>query len=161
MEHSHLPFSNVGAALLGVVLAGLWGGAVNAAAQALPMRAGLWELTVQVDIPDMPQEMPAVTSEQCITDVQVQAPAEFLARDPVTAGDSGDSNCTLEGYQVNGQDVTWQMACVSPVPLTGEGSMAFSGDDRYTGAVTLATELGPMTLRYAGVHIGACEVPTP
>ena len=45
-----------------------------AAAQQHPMRPGRWEITVQMQMPNMPTQMPAMKTTQCITQAQIDGP---------------------------------------------------------------------------------------
>jgi hypothetical protein len=128
------------------------------AQQALPMRDGLWAISVQVSIPGMAFEMPAITTEQCLTPEQVEDPAGFLARDPVN--DPAESQCQLDDYTVAGPRVSWTISCAEP-PLQGTGEITLTSDTAYTGSVTLTTEQGPMTMLYDGERVGECAAPAP
>jgi hypothetical protein len=59
--------------------------ASDAAAQH-PMRPGRWEITMQMAMPNMPMQMPAVKSTQCITQAQLDAPDKGLPTGPAGRG---------------------------------------------------------------------------
>jgi len=115
-----------------------------------PMRAGQWEVSVQMQMPGM--QMPTTKSLQCVTAAQ-------LARDPATGLPSGMQNmpgaCKASDYKVVGSTVSWKMACAGAQPMTGDGELVFDGD-AYNGTIKMAMQQGAMSLKLSGKRLGDC-----
>lgn len=120
------------------------------------MKPGLWEVTTQMDMPGMPVKMPATTTRSCVTPEQARNPGETIG-DPSGRG-RGNSNCKASDQKIDGNKVTWKMACTGAQSMTGDGEMVFSGDT-YTGkmTMTMAQMPGPMALQITGKRVGECE----
>ena len=120
------------------------------------MRPGRWEVTTQMDMPGMPVKMPATTTTSCVTPEQAKNPGDTIG-DPSGRG-RGNSNCKATDQKIDGNKVTWKMACTGAQSMTGEGEMVFNGDS-YTGKMnmTMAQMPGPMTLQITGKRVGDCE----
>ena len=122
----------------------------SAAAAQNPMRPGRWEVTVQMEMPNMPMKMPPTKTTQCITAAQL--------KDPNTAVPTGAANpnaCKVSDYKTVGNTVSWKMACSGAEPLTGSGEMTFDGDT-YVGLMKMSMSQGEMTMKYAGKRVGDC-----
>ena len=70
--------------------------ASDAAAQN-PMRPGRWEVTMQMDMPGMPMQMPAMKSTQCITQAQIDGPDKALP----SGGPNKPNSCKVADYKVS------------------------------------------------------------
>jgi len=116
-----------------------------------PMRAGRWEVSMQMQMPGM--QMPEMKSTQCITQEQLDRdPAAGLATD----GRGNNSNaCKVTDYKLTGSTVTWKMACTGANAMTGEGEVRFSGD-AYDGTVKMAMPQGSMAMKMSGKRLGDC-----
>jgi uncharacterized protein DUF3617 len=115
-------------------------------AQTSPMRAGLWEITAQMDMPGM--KMPEMKLNQCVTPEQLKDLASTLPNS------TKDQTCKASDYKVDGNKVTWRMACPAQ-GLSGQGEMVFSGDT-YTGTMNMSTAQGSMMMKYSGKRVGDC-----
>jgi|SRR5688500_1769431 hypothetical protein len=127
-------------------------GATALVAQS-PMRPGRWEITMQMQMPNMPVQMPETKTTQCITPEQVKDPANTLPRGPQGRGASQD--CKVSDYKVSGNTVTWRMTCSTPQPMTSTGEMTFTGDS-YTGTMKMNMPQGDMSMKLTGKHVGDC-----
>lgn len=126
------------------------------------MKPGRWEVTTQMDMPGMPVKMPAMTQTRCVTPEQAKNPGDTV--DPGGRG-RGNNNCKTSDYKVDGNKVTWKMACTGAEAMTGDGEMVFNGDS-YAGKMTMTMPAqgagrgalgGPMTLLMSGKRIGECD----
>src|SRR5215510_9781911 len=72
-------------------------------AQTSPMRDGMWEITTQMDMPGM--KMPEMKLNQCVTKEQLKDLASTLPNS------NSDKTCKMSDYKVDGNKVTWKMAC--------------------------------------------------
>lgn len=116
-----------------------------------PMREGKWEITTQMQMPDMPMQMPATTKVRCITKAQLDDPESTLP------GGSPDpsADCEVSNYKAEGKAVTWKLTCTGSQAMTGEGSIVFDGD-RYDGTMKMTMDQGAMTMKYTGKRVGDC-----
>jgi hypothetical protein len=110
------------------------------------MKPGLWEITVDLEIPGMPFQPPAQTIRQCYT-------AEDVKGEPVPA----DENCQITNYKSSGNKVTWQLECTGAMAGKGEGEIVFQGDSAYEGKATIQTQGMAMTTQYTGKRLGECN----
>ena len=121
-------------------------------AQQSPMRPGRWQVTMQMQMPGMPMAMPAMTTNQCITQ-------QMLEKDPTSGLPRGTqdpkSECKVSDHKVSGNTVTWKMACAGAQPMTGEGEMTFA-QDSYTGTMRMNMAQGDMTMKLGGKRTGDC-----
>jgi hypothetical protein len=124
--------------------------ASNAEAQN-PMRPGRWEVTMQMQMPTMPMQMPAIKSTQCVTQAQIDSPDKGLPSGP----QSNPNACKVSDYKVSGNTVTWKMACSGAQPMSGTGEMRF-GDDAYEGTMRMTMEQQEMTMKMSGKRLGDC-----
>ena len=117
----------------------------SAHAAAPNMKPGLWEVTVKMEMPGMPQGMQAQTTQRCITAKDLDDPRKVgPGADPRTA-----SQCEVSNYRMQGNTASWDMACKGPEQMKGSGSMTYQGD-RYSG-------VNKMTMSYAGRYVGECK----
>jgi hypothetical protein len=111
------------------------------------MKEGLWEITVQMEMPGMPMEMPSHKFNQCITRDKA------VPEDPAEK----DKDCKMDYKNVTKDTVVWKVVCKDREGgLTGEGSITYKGDT-FTGE-TKVKESGGMeiTQKMKGRWIGPC-----
>lgn len=106
-----------------------------------PMREGLWEVTMQMQMPGM--SMPAMKSTQCVTKEQLKSPEKALP--------SASPGCSMSDYKADGAKVTWKMACKD---MAGTGEMMVKGDS-YEGRMNV-TSPHAMVMTIAGKRVGNC-----
>lgn len=133
-----------------VTVLGIFAFALVALAQA-PMREGRWEITMQMQMPDMPMAMPPIKTTQCITADDLKEPTRVL---PKGSPDEA-SKCEIANYKVDGNKVTWKVTCKGPEPMTGEGEMTSSGD-AYEGRMKVSTGDTELTMKITGKRVGDC-----
>jgi hypothetical protein len=112
-----------------------------------PMRAGQWERTMQMEMPNM--KMPEMKSSQCVTPEQTKDPASAFSQSP-TGG-----SCKVSDQKMTGNKVTWKMACTGQDAMTGDGEITFEGDT-YKGTINTKMSQGSMTMRLSGRRTGDC-----
>ena len=139
-----LPFCIVIAALL---ISGL------AHAAAPNVKEGLWEVTARVDEPNDRASTRPTKVQHFITQKDLQNPQKI-----VPGGDGG--SCEVKDQKTQGNVLSWTMACNGKTPMTGSGSITFSGTT-YTGQSTLTVNRGEgavnVTVRYDGKYVGPCK----
>lgn len=130
-------------AAVAVMACGLAGAALWA---QNPMRPGQWEVITQMQMANVPMQMPEMKSLQCVTAEQVKDPAKSLPSGP------GSGNCKITDYKSDGTKVTWKTACDG---IAGTGELTFQGDS-YTGTVGMTSPKGDMTMKMRGKRLGDC-----
>ena len=123
---------------------------VSGAIAQSPIREGRWEITMQMQMPNMPMQMPAQNMDACVTKKDLETPGGDLPK-PADKG----SNCTTSDRKVDGNKITWNMKCTGRDAMTGSGEIVVDGDT-YTGAMKMNSEHGEMTMNYTGKRIGDC-----
>jgi hypothetical protein len=112
-----------------------------------PMKPGKWQITIQMDIPNMPMKMPPMTVTQCVTKEQ--------AENPQPPKSKRDEDCKASDYKLDGNTVTWSVDCPKQ-KMTGDGKITFSGDT-YDGITNLKKGDTVITTKYSGKYLGACD----
>ena len=134
-----------------VAFCGLFAVSLLAPGQLNP---GQWEVTTQMDMPGMPIKMQPTKSTMCVTPQQAETPGSTLSTSG-GRGRGGSDDCKATDQKIDGNKVTWKMACTGAQPMTGDGEMVFSGDS-YTGKMNMKMAQGQMTMQYTGKRIGDC-----
>lgn len=120
-------------------------------ADGIPVTPGLWETTMTMEMPMLPQPR-VTTTNQCWDQTE-------LNMDEI-ATEGMDPNCTWDMQQVDGQTMKWSFEC----PVEGGTSR---GDWEATSLGKTATGKGVMTVSFSGQtmkmnmsweakHIGDC-----
>jgi hypothetical protein len=121
--------------------------AAFAADNKSPMKPGKWQITIQMDMPNMPMKMPPMTVTQCITKEQAENP-----QPPKT---KKDDDCKISNYKLDGSTVTWSIDCPKQ-NMTGDGKITFSGDT-YDGVTNLKKADMAITQKFSGKYLGPCD----
>jgi hypothetical protein len=116
-----------------------------------PIRDGRWDVTMQMEMANMPNKMPAMKTTQCITKEQAEDPSKSL---PSGSADS-KNDCKVSDYKVEGSKVSWKVACSKPQKMAGSGEMMFT-NDTYDGVLKMSMDFGEMTMKMSGKRIGEC-----
>ncbi|MGE3519384.1 MAG: DUF3617 domain-containing protein, partial [Vicinamibacterales bacterium] len=131
---------------------------VSTLAQTGPRRDGNWEVTVEMSMPGMPagMAMPPMKVTQCITPQDAQDPEKLVPRQPQQ---SNMGDCAMSDYKVDGNKVSWKMACNGRQKMTGTGEFIYTATS-YTGTMQMNMEggnmPGAMTMKYSGKRLGDC-----
>ena len=121
------------------------------------MRPGQWEISTQMQMPNMPAgfQMPVTKTTRCVTPEQAKDPANTIPRDG-GRGRGGKDDCKMTDHKMTGSTITYSMACTSPDRMTATGEMTFTGDDSYTSTMKMNMAQGEMTMKLTGKRIGEC-----
>ncbi|MDD4357462.1 MAG: DUF3617 family protein [Smithellaceae bacterium] len=113
-------------------------------------REGLWEITTQVEIRGMQQQMPPTTIRQCIT-----------KSDPVPKNQDKNFACKTASQRVSGNTIHYVVECKGR-----EGTMTSTGQSTYTGSTMSGSSQTrlmmkgqpemQMSSRMTGKYLGAC-----
>jgi len=125
--------------------------AASGAAAQSPMRAGKWEVTTQMQMADVPMQLPAMKSVRCITQEQLEDPGSTLP----SGSPDPKADCKVSDYKAAGSRVTWNLACSGSEPMTGQGEIVVDGD-QYDGTMKMTMDQGVMTMKYVGKRVGDC-----
>lgn len=132
---------------LAVIILLLWP-AVSGAA-SFDLQEGLWEITITMDFPGMPDAGQPMIHKQCITLEDKKDTKNILP--------SSSEDCKVLDYQVTGNRVSWKVQCDAG---TGTGEMIFR-NNAYEGTMkmVMAGEEGSQqaTMHYKGRRIGDCQ----
>ncbi len=116
------------------------------------MHEGLWEITVKMDMPDMPVQMPAMTHTQCIT-----------KKNMIPHKTEKNLDCKTISSKTSGNTVSWVIQCRDKDGTTTEssGQVTYRGD-RFDGIVDITfNQPGQgrtkMTQRMSGKRVGECR----
>ena len=113
-------------------------------------RDGRWDVTMEMDMPNMPMKMPAIKTVQCITKEQADDPNQV----PM-GGQEKNKDCKVSDYKVAGSVVTWTMKCEGKHATTGNGEFTYAVDS-YDGWMKVKTDGSEMTMKYKGKRLGDC-----
>lgn len=118
------------------------------------MQPGMWEITTKMEMAGMEgmPAMPPQTIRQCIKRADVQNGTATVPK--------GDPKCEMKNYKVQGNTATWQVECKGENPMSGTGTVTYSGNS-YSGKTqfSMKEEGQTMTMSHAfnGKRIGDCK----
>ena len=119
-----------------------------------PRRDGEWEVKMEMNMPGLPANMPAMTSKQCITPAEAGDPQKAM---PPQGRGGNASDCKISDYKTDGNKVTWSMKCEGRQPMTGTGEFVYM-ENAYTGTMIMDMQgRGTMTMKYTGKRLGDCN----
>jgi hypothetical protein len=117
-------------------------------ANGMNMKEGLWEITVQMDMPGMSMQMPPQKFTQCIT------------KDKAVPDDPNIKNkdCKMEDKKITGDTFLWKVVCKDKEEkFTSEGKITYKGNT-FTGQIKMNTSDGiEMTQKMTGKWVGQCQ----
>ena len=120
-----------------------------------PRRDGQWEVKMEMNMPGLPANMPAMTTTQCITPAEASDPQKMMPPQGRGRG-ANPGDCKMSDYKVDGNTVTWSMTCEGRQPMTGAGKFVYA-ENSYTGTMTMNMQgRGEMTMTYTGKRLGDC-----
>ena len=120
---------------------------------ASPMRPGSWEISVKMNIPGMPIEVPPITHTECITAAMLKDPQSAVPKG--APGTEGANDCKVYDYKLSANTASWKMACTKPDKITGVGEIAYAGDT-YKGTMTVDMGGQKMAMSYDAKRLGDC-----
>jgi hypothetical protein len=128
--------------------------AVTISAQT-PMRPGQWEVTTQMQMPNLPVQMPEMKTTQCITEQQLKDPTAGLPN-PTGPGGGSNDECKVSDYTIKGNTVTWKLVCTGQQKMSGSGQVTVEGDT-YAGTMNMSMPQGDMLVKMSGKRLGECK----
>jgi hypothetical protein len=143
------------------------GSGVQAAQMPPPRRDGNWKVTVQADLPGVPQKPPPITFTQCVTKEDAEDPAKLVplaspGQAPPAEKEPDEKpaiDCKVTDQKLDGARVSWTTRCESLNPMTGVGEFTY-GADRYVGTMKVTMSRGDqpvtITMNYSASRLGDC-----
>ncbi len=127
--------------------------AVSSANAAPNMHPGQWEITTTIEMVGMPMQMPAVKTTQCLTRDDL-IPKE-------TSGSNVQRPCKVKNTKIDGNTVSWDMACSDKNQTSGQGVVTYHGDT-FEGTIRMVSTLSSkkklqMILHLKGKRVGDCK----
>lgn len=115
-------------------------------AEAQNMKEGLWQITMTIEMPGMPMQMPPQTYTHCLT-----------KKDMVPQKEEPNQECRMVKRDIEGDTVIWVMEC-----KTSEGTAVFNGKvtykgDSFEGIIKMKQSGMEMTQNLKGKWIGECK----
>lgn len=116
------------------------------------MQPGLWEITSKMEMPGVPKMAPQVM-RHCYTKKDVEDSKKAVPQ-------SGDKNCEMKDYKLQGNTATWSMECKGEAAMTGTGTMTF-GAQFYSGTMKSRMKQGgksmEMNQSWSAKRVGDCK----
>ena len=119
-------------------------------AQTPDIEEGLWEISSQSSIVEMPMQMPALTQEQCFTR-QSMNPENILQQ----------NNCQMNNMDIQSDRANWSMTCQQEgMTMQGSGNIQYQKTS-FSGVFDLTMSGAPegamhMHTKLTGRYIGKC-----
>jgi hypothetical protein len=114
-------------------------------ANGMNMKEGLWEITMQMDMPGM--QMPPQKFTQCITKDKA------IPEDP----DTEDKSCKMEYKKITGDTIIWKVVCKDKEgKFTSEGKITYKGNT-LVGEIKSKSDGMEMTQKMTGKWVGQCQ----
>ena len=126
-----------------------------------PRRDGKWDITMTMDMPNMPNmpagmKMPEIKTTQCITKEEANDPQKAMPQGGGRGRGPNPDKCKISDFKTSGDKATWSMKCDPPEEMTGTGEFTYAADS-YTGVVKMNRGGQEMTMKYAGKRVGDCD----
>ncbi len=110
------------------------------------MKEGLWEITLKMEVPGMPMQMPPQTYTHCMT-----------KKDHVPQKQESDQDCKMIKHDIKGDTVTWVLECkTTEGTALSNGRVTFKGDS-FQGVVKVEHGGTEFSQHLKGKWIGQCK----
>ena len=127
------------------------GGVLALAVTSVALAQGaddLYEVTVKMEMPGMPMQMPAMTQRSCVK--KGASDAESVPH---------QDNCKVTDARRANNKLTFTMVCTGRDAMTGNGEFTYAGDG-YSGTIRLKGKMEgqdmEMMQSIAGKRVGGC-----
>jgi hypothetical protein len=123
---------------------------VSLAAQAVNLKPGRYEATVEMELAGSPTKMPPIKDTQCLTAEDLKDLSNFLA------GSDEPEQCKISDYRNVGNKVTFNATCAEDGrSYSMNVELMFSGES-FTGLMKSTDKGKEMTIRTVAKRIGDC-----
>lgn len=110
------------------------------------LKEGLWEITMRMEVPGMPVQMPPQTYTQCLTQKEAVPQREEPAQ-----------GCKIVKKDIKGDTVSWVVECkTNEGTAVSDGNITYKGDT-FEGIIKMKQRGMEVTQRLSGRWIGNCE----
>jgi hypothetical protein len=110
------------------------------------MKEGKWEITMKMEMPGMPMEMPPFTHTQCLT-----------KKDFIPNSSEKDQECSAVNVKTSGNTTSWSTKCKGQDgTVSGTGTITYKGKT-FTGTMKVKQGGMEMTTRMNGKYLGKCD----
>jgi hypothetical protein len=110
------------------------------------LNEGMWEITVDLEVPGMPMKMPSSTYTQCLKKDQA-----------IPNDEKPGQECVTKDVTTKGNTVAWTVTCTNPGgQMSGKG-MATYHKDKMDGSMTMEGQGMKMVSHFKGHRVGACQ----
>ena len=126
-------------------------------------RAGLWDITTSVNMPNMPQVTPEQMAQMKRAGVNMTGANTFTAqhcvspqeaamdRPPVAQAQQG---CTMSDYKLNGGTMSADMVCTGEHAASGHLNVTYDSDTHYSGSVQMTAMQDGQTMSMTNTFDG-------
>ena len=118
---------------------------------ALAQSGDLWEVTVKMEMPGMPMQMPAQTNRVCLS--KQPSDENYIPRNP---------DCKVTQTQRTGNTQRFKMVCTGRNPMNMDGEITHA-KDAYNGRSRMSGKMEghdmEMTQVFSGKKVGDCTTP--
>lgn len=118
----------------------------GAFAENNPVKAGKWQMSMQMEIPGMPFKMPPVTITHCVTKEDAKS---------AIPQDQKNKDCKVGDIKVDGNTISYTIDCPKQ-KMTGTGEVTYE-NDAMTGELNMNADGQEMKTKYTGKRLGDCD----
>jgi hypothetical protein len=110
------------------------------------IKEGNWEITVKMEMPGMPMEMPAVQFTQCLS-----------SQNTIPVNKDELKDCKILSSSIDGNTAKWVMQCTQGgEKIQSRGTITYKGDT-FDGVVKISMKGMDITQKMKGRREGKCE----
>jgi hypothetical protein len=128
-----------------IALAVVMGAALPVVALASHGKAGLWEITYTMSMPDMPQVSPAQMAQMQAMGMRMPTQHSSTVQRCMTAAEVSSDNpppprsgsCTFANVKMTGHTFSGEETCTGDFEGHGQFSVTYDSDAHYTGTATM------------------------
>ena len=122
------------------------------AASASALTPGMYEYTMKMNMPGMPVNMPAQTSQRCLTPKDVDGNKAF------EMPTERNSDCQIKDMVHSGNQFSYKIACTKPQKLDGSAKGSVTATSLTMEMTMVMPEApGPMTQSISARRVGDCK----
>ena len=116
--------------------------------EASAMEPGLWRYEMQTQVTAVPFTMPTITTRACLD-------ANDIRYGVVFSDEERKAGCRFGNRQVEGQSVSYELACPGDEPVSGRFSF-FATADTVDGQGLIDADGAQIQQRWVGERLGDC-----
>ncbi len=119
---------------------------------AAGLTPGLYEYSIKMSMPGVPANMPAQTSQRCLTAKEVEGNKSF------EMPPDRNTDCQVNGLTQTGSQFSYTVACTKPQKMDGAVRGTFTATSMTMDmTMTMAGGPGPMTQTITARRLGDCK----